>query len=142
MMPAETPARSTAVRSSARTAVDGKFFRVGDEKFYLKGITYGPFKPSRDGELFPSSDTTHADFLCTFTSFPPTEFLRAETADFLCFNVYLDHRKPFENYLARLQMIAGSKPLVLGEFGFDSIRHGEARKSEMLQWQIESAFRG
>src|SRR5437867_1344648 len=62
MMPAETPARSTAVRSSARAAVDGKFFRVGDEKFYLKGITYGPFKPSRDGELFPSSDQTHADF--------------------------------------------------------------------------------
>ncbi len=80
--------------------------------------------------------------LCTFASFPPTEFLRPENIDFASFNVYLHHRKPFASYLARLQMLADSKPLVLTEFGFDSIREGEERKREMLQWQIESALRG
>ena len=80
------------------------------------------------------------DCLCTFASFPPTEFLRPENIDFLSFNVYLHQRKAFESYLARLQMLADSKPLVLTEFGFDSIREGDERKSEMLQWQIETAF--
>ena len=63
--------------------------------------------------------------LCTFTNFPPTEFLRPQSLDFLCFNVYLHQRQPFENYLARLQMLAEAKPLLLGEFGIDSLREGE-----------------
>jgi len=41
-----------------------------------------------------------------------------------------------------LQLLADSKPLLLGEAGIDSIRQGEASKSEMLAWQIEAAFRG
>ena len=84
---------------------------------------------------------TDPDCLCTFASFPPTEFLRPENIDFVSFNVYLHQRKAFENYLARLQMLADSKPLVLTEFGFDSIRESEERKTEMLKWQIECAFR-
>ena len=79
--------------------------------------------------------------LCTFTSFPPTEYLQAESIDFACFNVYLHDPKPFAGYLARLQTLADAKPLVLGEFGMDSIRHGEAEKCEFLQWQIELACR-
>jgi glycosyltransferase involved in cell wall biosynthesis len=80
--------------------------------------------------------------LCTFTNYPPTEFLRPRALDFVCFNVYLHHREPFENYLARLQMAADTKPLVLGEIGMDSIREGERAKCEFFSWQIESAFRG
>ena len=80
--------------------------------------------------------------LCTFGSYPPTEFLRPENVDFLCFNVYLHQQRAFENYLARLQMIADDKPLLLGEIGIDSLREGEGPKSETLEWQIESAFRG
>jgi GT2 family glycosyltransferase len=80
--------------------------------------------------------------LCTFTNFPPTEFLRPQNPDFICFNVYLHEERPFRNYLARLQMLADSKPLVLGEIGVDSRREGEARQSELLAWQIEAAFRG
>ncbi len=38
-------------------------------------------------------------------------------------------------------MIADNKPLVLGEFGIDSLREGEPRKCEILSWQIETAFR-
>ncbi len=80
--------------------------------------------------------------LCTFTSFPPTEFLQPTNIDFVCFNVYLHHRPSLEAYLSRLQTLAGGKPLVLAEFGMDSTREGEACKCEFLSSQIESAFRG
>lgn len=81
------------------------------------------------------------ELLCTFGNYPPTEFLRPRLVDFLTFNVYLHERRPFENYLARLQMLADTRPLVIGEFGIDSIREGEARQAEILGWMLESAFR-
>jgi len=232
--------------------VDGKFFRLGAQKFCLKGLTYGPFAPNAEGGTFLTPEETRRDLdqiralgvnllrvyyvpprgwldlaaehglkvlvdipwdkhLCfmdspasrkeayrtvaqavneckghpalfaysvvneipaeivrwsgvdkitrfidelieqakaiepnalyTFTSFPPTEFLQPRNIDFLCFNVYLHQRPAFESYLARLQMLAGDKPLVLGEFGMDSLREGEERKCEFLSWQIEAAFR-
>ncbi|MDQ6632199.1 MAG: glycosyltransferase [Verrucomicrobiota bacterium] len=92
-------------------------------------------------ELMECAREADANCLCTFGNYPPTEFLRPRNMDFHCFNVYLHQQRPFENYLARLQMIAETKPLVLGEFGLDSIREGEAAKSEILDWQIESTFR-
>lgn len=244
---------AVAAPSAPRVSVDGKFFRLGEEKFYAKGVAYGPFAPNAAGQPFASPEQTVWDFaqirelganvirvyhvparwfldlaaeyklkvlidipwnkhlcfldspaqraqaceavrravfacarhpavfafsianeippdivrwsgaqavadfidaliheakradpecLCTFTNYPPTEFLRPQSVDFLCFNVYLHQRQPFENYLARLQMLAESKPLLLGEFGIDSLREGEARQGEILAWQIESAFRG
>jgi glycosyltransferase involved in cell wall biosynthesis len=93
-------------------------------------------------ELVDLAKAEDPDCLCTFANYPPTEFLRPQNVDFFCFNVYLHHRRPFENYLARLQMQAETKPLILGEFGADSKREGEAEKCEMLSWQIEAAFRG
>ena len=238
--------------SAQRVRVDGKFFRLGETKFFLKGVTYGPFAPNAKGEMFATPEQTRLDFglvkelganvlrvyyvpprwfldlaqenllkvlidlpwgkhlcfldstrsqqearqavrravwdcrghpavfafsvvneipaeiarwsgvervqrfltdlveevkeidpdcLCTCTSFPSTEFLRCENADFSCFNVYLHDPKPFEGYLARLQTLAGARPLVLGEFGMDSIREGEQHKGEFLRWQLELAFR-
>jgi hypothetical protein len=64
-----------------------------------------------------------------------------DNVDFVCFNVYLHDPKQFAGYLARLQTLADAKPLILGEFGMDSIREGEAHKCEFLAWQIELAFR-
>ena len=61
--------------------------------------------------------------------------------DFVSFNVYLHQRAAYEKYMARLQMIAGEKPLLIGEFGIDSMREGEESKCEILAWQIESGFR-
>lgn len=92
-------------------------------------------------ELIGLAKSIDSSLLCTFGNYPPTEFLRPSRVDFHCFNVYLHDRKPFENYLARLQMIADAKPLVLGEFGVDSVREGEQRQAEILSWNIESAFR-
>jgi GT2 family glycosyltransferase len=238
--------------NSARVRVDGKFFRLGDQKFHPKGVTYGPFAPNAAGERYASYTQTIRDFqqikelgantlriyhvppgwfldlaqehglkllvdvpwckerlflesekqrdearaavreavglcarhpavfafsvvneiasdivrwngaravaqfieelvaeaksvdpdcLCTFGNFPPSEFLRPQNIDFHCFNVYLHQRRSYENYLARLQMIADTKPLIIGETGLDSEREGEAHKCEVLAWQIESGFR-
>ena len=236
-----------------RVSIDGKFFRLGENKFPIKGATYGPFAPNAAGEPFASPEQTARDFglirqlganlvrvyyrpplwlldmayehgirllvdvpwnkhlcfldskmlrddaratvrhavesckkhpavfafsvvneispdivrwsgaravadfidelvdvareadpdcLCTFGNYPPTEFLHPHNIDFFCFNVYLHQQRPFENYLARLQMLADTKPLMLGEFGLDSIREGEEQKCEVLGWQLESIFRG
>ncbi len=243
-----------AVASSrARVSVDGKFFRLGARKFYVKGVAYGPFPPNAAGQCFASPEQTAADFakirelganviriyhvparwfldlaaehdlkvwidipwnkqlcfldapayrdaarqavqravyacgrhtavfaysianeipadivrwsganavaefvdelvleakkidpegLCTFTNYPPTEFLRPECIDFATFNVYLHNEQPFKNYLARLQMqAADTKPLVLGEIGIDSLRESEVGQAEMLRWQLENCFR-
>lgn len=81
------------------------------------------------------------DCLCTFGNYPPTEYLNPAAIDFVCFNVYLHRRIAFDNYLARLQMLADTRPLVLGECGIDSLRHSEAGQAGMLEWQIEGAFR-
>jgi GT2 family glycosyltransferase len=92
-------------------------------------------------ELVLEARRIDAECLCTYTNYPPTEFLHPQGLDFVCFNVYLHQPQSFRNYLARLQMLADAKPLVLGEFGMDSIREGERRKSETLKWQIDQAFR-
>ena len=42
--------------------IQGKFFFDGDQKFYLKGVTYGTFAPQPDGSLFPSRDIVAKDF--------------------------------------------------------------------------------
>jgi GT2 family glycosyltransferase len=93
-------------------------------------------------ELVVTAKSEDPACLCTFASFPPTEFLKPHSPDFVCFNVYLHQPPAFINYLARLQMIADAKPLMLGEFGMDSIREGERLKCETLRWQIEAGFRG
>jgi len=93
-------------------------------------------------ELVGEAKAEDAECLCTFANYPPTEFLRPADIDFVSFNVYLHEPAALENYLARLQMLADNKPLVLSEFGMDSLREGEARQGQFLSWQIESAFRG
>jgi GT2 family glycosyltransferase len=231
--------------------VGGKFFRRGAEKFYPKGVTYGPFAPNRRREMYPEPDQAEQDFrqirelganlirvydvppgwlldaaqrhglqvlvdipwshhlcfldsaplrknarsavraavescaghpavfaysvaneisaeivrwsgaarveafidelvavaksadrdcLCTFTSYPSTEYLRSDVVDFVSFNVYLHDQAAFESYLARLQMLADVKPLLLTELGMDSLREGERRKCEFLSGHIGAAF--
>ena len=92
-------------------------------------------------QLIDDAKSVDPHCLCTFTSYPPTEFLQPQNPDFVCFNVYLHDPQAHAAYLARLQTLADAKPLVLGEFGMDSLREGEARQCEFLAWQIEGAFR-
>ncbi len=51
-----------ATETGGRVEVDGKFFRVGAQRVYVRGVTYGPFRPSDDGEPFPSRERVAADF--------------------------------------------------------------------------------
>jgi glycosyltransferase involved in cell wall biosynthesis len=80
--------------------------------------------------------------LFSYASYPPTEYLLPQNSDFATFNVYLHRQADFESYLARLQNLAEEKPLLLGEFGMDTIRHPEEEQAEMLRWHIESVVRG
>ncbi|MCW5558253.1 MAG: glycosyltransferase [Verrucomicrobiae bacterium] len=93
-------------------------------------------------ELIVEVKAVDPERLCTFGNFPPTEFLRPRRPDFLCWNLYLHRARPFQNYLARLQMLADTRPLILGEFGMDALRETETQQAETLGWQIEAAFRG
>ncbi len=61
----------------------GRFFFRNDEKFFLKGVTYGPFSPSRPGVPFPPASTVETDFAlmrelgvnCFRTFTPPPKWL-------------------------------------------------------------------
>ncbi len=80
--------------------------------------------------------------LFSYATYPPTEFLVPSNADFVSYNVYLHSQDDFDRYLARLQNIAGDRPLITGEFGMDTIRHTEEEQAEMLRWHVESVVRG
>ena len=81
-----------------------------------------------------------ADGLVTYVNYPTTEYLELPFLDFVCFNVYLESQERFEAYLARLQNIAGDRPLVMSELGLDAVRNGEAAQARALDWQIRTAF--
>ena len=87
------------------------------------------------GELVDTAQQESTDCLITYTNYPSTEFLSVSGADFLCFNVYLDHPQQLGEYLDRLQHVAGAKPLILGELGVDSLSHGQAGQAKSLSEQ-------
>ena len=239
--------------TSPRPQVRGKFLFVGEEKVYVRGVTYGPFRPDQDGTEYPDPARVAQDFeamvgtgintirtysvpprwfldaaqranlrvmvglpweqyvtflddsrtaraiearvrnavrecaghpavfcyavgneipagivrwlgrrqverfieklyrvakaedpeaLVTYVNFPTTEFLELPFLDFFCFNVYLEAQDAFEAYLARLQTLAGNRPLLLAEIGLDSRRNGEQAQAASLEWQVRSAFAG
>ena len=81
------------------------------------------------------------DCLFTFANYPSTEYLRPRTADFLTFNVYLHEETAFRNYLARLQSLAGELPLVLGEYGVDTLHEAdEEGQADLLETHLRAAF--
>jgi GT2 family glycosyltransferase len=47
---------------SSRPQVDGKFLRVGGQRFCVKGVTYGTFRANEEGECFPPLDRARDDF--------------------------------------------------------------------------------
>ena len=236
----------------ARLRAQGKFLFVGDEKLYVRGVTYGTFRPRADGSEVPEPDVVERDFaqmaanglnavrtysvpprwlldtaqrhnlrvmvglpveryigfladkkkgaphiealvragvracaghpallcyavgneipasvarwfgrprveryleglyraakdeapesLVTYVNYPSTEYLRLDFLDLVCFNVYLESQERLQAYLARLQTLAGERPLVMTEIGLDSRRHGEHKQARTLDWQVRSAF--
>ncbi|MGI8482196.1 MAG: glycosyltransferase, partial [Chthoniobacterales bacterium] len=79
--------------------------------------------------------------LFSYASYPPTEFLLPQNSDFFCFNVYLHDQHDFERYLLRLQNLSEDRPLILGEFGMDTIRHTEDEQATMLGWHVDSVVK-
>jgi len=239
------------VTLSDRTTTAGKYFRVGANKWYLKGFSYGPFAPNHDGEYFPPraqllSDFAHMralgancirvytppprwlldealdqglrvfvdvpwekhrcffedwdaqvrarhavkdaaqrlgdhpglfaisvaneipadiirfygnhrverfinelvhtvkenapDCLATYVNYPTAEFLNPSNVDFYCYNVYVHNEQKLGKYLDRLQHIAGNKPLVLGEYGIDTLREGELEQANLLKCHLKQVF--
>ena len=245
------PPLSHAMAARPRPRVAGKFLYAGDEKLWVKGVTYGTFRPDADGIHYPSPGAVRRDFaamaaaginavrvytvpprwlldeaerhglyvmvglpweqhiafldvpgraaaiearvrtaalqcaghpallgytigneippsivrwhgrrrierfvrrlydavksqdpaaLVAYVNFPTTEYLHLPFLDFACFNVYLESRERFEAYLARLQNLAGERPLVMAEIGLDSRRQGEAAQAQSIDWQVRTAF--
>ena len=243
--------RKARTSSSARIVTEGKFLCAGDERFLVKGVTYGTFAPDAQGYQFPAIQQIAADFrqmaslgvntvrtytpprlelldaaaaeglrvmvglpwsqhvaflddnalkrtirreitakvaelgdhpavltfalgneippgvvrwhgqrrverflrnlyedakaaspdsLFTYVNFPPTEFLDLSFLDICAFNVYLHREHELRAYLARLQHIAGQKPLLLAEAGADSIREGEQHQADITSMHIRAAF--
>ena len=237
---------------AARVRIDGRLFRVGARDWYLKGFTYGPFRPNRDGQHLPErvrmlEDFAHLrqlganairlyhrpdvallddalehdlrvlidvpwekhrcffedwdaqenairqvrktarelgrhpgvfaisvaneiphdivrfygaerverfieklvdtakdqapDCLVTYTNYPSTEFLAPRNLDFYCANVYLNDGATLGKYLDRLQHVAGNLPLILGEYGVDTIRNSEEHQSAALESHLHEVFR-
>ena len=77
--------------------------------------------------------------LLTYVNYPSTEYLRLPFLDFVAFNLYLDDPGAVRSYLARLQNLAGEKPLVLAELGADSLRSGAAGQATLLGEQLAIA---
>ncbi|HEX7408815.1 MAG TPA: glycosyltransferase [Candidatus Binatia bacterium] len=243
--------RLDAEEGGTRPRASGKFFFRGEEKFFLRGVSYGPFVQASHGAQFPERDMVRRDFalmrdlgancfrtftpppewlldlaeehdlgvlvglpwtehvcfldepdvmqeiraqitagvescrrhpavfafligneippdvvrwhqpervkaflrqlydvvkgiepevLVSYANFPPTEYLDLDFLDFISFNVYLHRERDFRRYLSRLQNLAKDKPLVLTEFGIDSMREGAAEQAQILSWQVRAAF--
>src|SRR6266496_4351673 len=82
----------------------------------------------------------HPGALVSYANFPSTEYLTIDFTDFLCFNVYLHDETAFRRYIARLHNLAVDKPLVLTEFGIDSMHGSKEEQSRILSWQVRAAF--
>src|SRR3989449_10843090 len=49
-------------RADLRPRVRGKFLFLGDQKFYVRGVTYGTFRPRPDGSEVPEPEVVERDF--------------------------------------------------------------------------------
>ena len=58
-----SPALSAQAANAAPISVRGKFFFAGEEKYFVKGVTYGPFAVASHGAQFPERAVVEQDFM-------------------------------------------------------------------------------
>jgi glycosyltransferase involved in cell wall biosynthesis len=90
--------------------------------------------------LYDAAKDADPEGLVTYVNYPSTEYLELPFLDFCAVNVFLESRDRLDAYLARLQNLAGDRPLLLTEVGLDSRRNGEERQAATLEWQIKAGF--
>lgn len=93
-------------------------------------------------ELIDAARQEDPGRLISYASYPPTEYLVPGAADFVTFNVYLHGETEFRNYLSRLHSVAGDRPLLIAEFGMDTMRHGERAQADLLAWHVGACEQG
>src|SRR3989441_11681376 len=90
--------------------------------------------------LYGAAKAEDPTALVTYVNYPSSEYLQPPFLDLVCFNAYLESQARFAAYLARLQNLAGDRPLIMSEIGLDSLRHGERTQAKDLETQIRKAF--
>ncbi len=91
-------------------------------------------------QLYRAAKSEDPGGLVTYVNYPTTEYLTLPFVDFVCFNVYLENQETLAAYLARLQNLAGERPLLMAEIGLDSRRNGASGQARVLDWQIRTVF--
>lgn len=89
--------------------------------------------------LYDDAKAIAPDTLFTYVNYPPTDYLDLSFVDMVAFNVYLHREADLRAYLARLQNLAGHKPLLLAEAGADSIRETPDGQAALTSMQIRTA---
>ncbi|HET6202115.1 MAG TPA: glycosyltransferase [Planctomycetota bacterium] len=92
--------------------------------------------------LYAAAKAEDPEAPVTYANYPSTEYLELGFLDVLCFNVFLESPPALKAYLARLQNLAGNRPLLLTEMGLDSRRNGEEAQAGSLGDQVRGAFAG
>jgi O-antigen biosynthesis protein len=88
-------------------------------------------------ELADQVHQTRSSLLCTYGNYPSTEYLHLHEIDFLSYNIYLHDSDAMSRYLARLQLMADGRPLVVGEFGMDTLSQGAKAQANYLREQLQ-----
>ena len=90
--------------------------------------------------LYQEAKAAAPEALLTYVNYPPTEYLDLSCFDVCAFNLYLHREADLRRYLARLQHVAGPRPLLLAEAGADSIREGENGQADLTATQLRASF--
>ena len=93
-------------------------------------------------ELYEDVKAAAPESLLTYVNFPPTEHLELDAFDIFAYNVYLHRETELRGYLARLQHLAGTRPLLLAEAGGDSLREGLDGQASLTATHLRTAFAG
>src|SRR5438552_3716488 len=79
--------------------------------------------------------------LVTYANYPSTEYLELPCTDIVSFSVYLETQAQLRTYLARLQNLAGDRPLLVSELGLDSRQDGAEAQPCGLDWHVRTVCR-